>query len=40
VLQQAIGQRGLAMIDVGDNAEIANMLFIHGAAIIPQTEET
>jgi hypothetical protein len=40
VLQQAIGQRRLAVIDVRDDAEVANVLFIHGGEIIPQTKET
>jgi hypothetical protein len=29
VLQQAVGQRGLAVVDVGDDAEIAGERYVH-----------
>jgi len=40
VFEQAIGQRRRAAIDVRDDAEAANVLFIHGGEIIPQTRKT
>src|SRR5947209_16416068 len=37
IFQQAIGKGGLAMIDMGDNAEISNMCLVCHAIIPPHS---